>query len=524
MSLRERGDDPFLLAVLACTDFFGRRHRAQTVLAAGTATLTTVRTPETTVELLRGVAREHPDRAAFVEVDRRLTFSEWDRAADGVAALFAARGVIAGDVVALLVPSSIDYAVCYQAAMRLRAITTGINTRLGPPEIASILERTEPRVVIRDSDLDDVRAAFGNAAPVDLPVVEPHDPVAIVWTSGTTGMPKGAVFDHANLRAVAVGAGAMGMPFDVRLAPLPFAHVAFMSRPWEEIENAITTVITPTPWNARDALQLMARERVTVGQGVPTQWRLVLDHPDFAAADLSALRIAGTGAATVPPELIREMEARLGCPVVIGYTSTEAAITTGTVPGDSPEVISQTVGRPRVNVELEVVGDDGSVCSTGVVGRVRCRSGAMMRGYWHDAARTSEVLGADGWLTTGDLGFLDDRGYLTLVGRRSEMYIRGGYNVYPAEVERVLSEHPAVGQVAILGVPDPVLGEIGVAFVVPAPGRPPALADLRAFSKAALADYKAPDRLVLVGALPLTSVGKVDKRALAEDAALAPDG
>jgi acyl-CoA synthetase (AMP-forming)/AMP-acid ligase II len=483
--------------------------------------------PETTVSLLREVAAVHPDRAAFVEVDRRLTFSEWDRAADGVAAYFADRGVGPGDVVALLVPSSIDYAVCYQAAMRLRAITTGINTRLGPPEIASILERTNPRVVIRDADLEAVRAAYTNDPPVDLPDVRADDPVAIVWTSGTTGMPKGAVFDHRNLRAVAIGAGAMGARFDVRLAPLPFAHVAFMSRPWEEIENAITTVITPTPWTATDALQLMARERVTVGQGVPTQWRLVLDHPDFEGSDLTSLRIAGTGAATVPPELVREMEQRLGCPVVIGYTSTEAAITTGTVPGDSPEVISQTVGRPRVNVELEVVDDEARVCGTGEVGRVRCHSDAVMRGYWQDPEKTAEVIGPDGWLTTGDLGFLDVRGYLTLVGRRSEMYIRGGYNVYPAEVERVLSEHAAVAQVAVLGVPDPVLGEIGFAFVVAAPaapGGPPELADLRTFCKAALADYKAPDRLVVVDALPLTTVGKVDKRVLAEYAAQGAGG
>jgi acyl-CoA synthetase (AMP-forming)/AMP-acid ligase II len=301
-----------------------------------------------------------------------------------------------------------------------------------------------------------------------------------------------------------------------------------MSRPWEEIDNVITTVITPTPWSAAEALRLMVRERVTVGQGVPTQWRLMLDHPDFAASDLSSLRIAGTGAATVPPELVREMEQRLGCPVVIGYTSTEAAITTGTVPGDSPEVISQTVGRARVNVELEVVDDDGRICATGVVGRVRCRSEAVMRGYWQDPRRSAEVLGADGWLTTGDLGFLDERAYLTLVGRRSEMYIRGGYNVYPGEVERVLSEHPAVAQVAVLGAPDRVLGEIGVAFVVPAAppggGGSPALEELRTFCRNALADYKAPDRLVVVDALPLTSVGKVDKRALAEDAARAADG
>jgi acyl-CoA synthetase (AMP-forming)/AMP-acid ligase II len=480
--------------------------------------------PETTVDLLRKVAAEHPDRAAFVEVDRRLTFAQWDRAADGVAAYFAGVGVTAGDVVALLVPSSIDYAVCYQAAMRLRAITTGINTRLGPPEIASILERTRPRVVVRAEDLDAIRAAYTNEPLSRLSRIEPDDPVAIVWTSGTTGMPKGAVFDHRNLRAVAIGAGAMGAPFDVRLAPLPFAHVAFMSRPWEEIENVITTVITPTPWTAADALHLMARERVTVGQGVPTQWRLVLDHPDFVVSDLSSLRIAGTGAATVPPELVREMETRLGCPVVIGYTSTEAAITTGTVPGDSPEVISQTVGRARVNVDLEVVDDDGARCPTGVVGRVRCHSEAVMRGYWHDPERTAEVVDGDRWLSTGDLGFLDERGYLTLVGRKSEMYIRGGYNVYPAEVERVLSAYPAVAQVAVLGGADPVLGEIGYAFVVARPGASPTLAELRTACRAALADYKAPDRLVLVDALPLTSVGKVDKRALAEDAALGPGG
>ncbi len=476
-------------------------------------------TPATTVDLLRHVAERDGDRLAFVDIDRRLTFAEWDRAADGVAGWLADRGVGPGDVVALLVPSSIEYSVTYQAAMRLRAVTTGINPRLGPAEIASILERTAPRVVVRPDDLAAVREAFGGAPPRRPARPAPDDPVAIVWTSGTTGMPKGAVFDHRNLAAVAVGAGAMGARFDVRLAPLPFAHVANMSRPWEEIEKVITTVITPTPWTASDALMLMARERVTVGQGVPTQWRLVLDHPDFAGADLSSLRICGTGAATVPPELVREMEAKLHCPVVIGYTSTEAAITTGTVPGDSPEVIARTVGRPRVNVELEVVSDDGTPCPTGEVGRVRCRSGAVMRGYWNDPARTAEVLDADGWLTTGDLGFLDDRGYLTLVGRRSEMYIRGGYNVYPAEVERVLGAHPDVAQVAVAGVPDPVLGEIGVAFVVAAPGATPALDVLRTHCRSELADYKAPDRLRLLDVLPVTSIGKVDKRALVESLA-----
>ncbi len=469
----------------------------------------------TTVDLLRAVADGEGERDAFVEPGRRVTFAAWNRAADGLAACWAdAAGVGAGDVIALMVPSSIDYAICYQAAMRLRAITTGINIRLGPVEIASILERTAPRVVVRDEDLDAVRAAYELDPLLEMPRVQSDDPVAIVWTSGTTGMPKGAVFDHDNLAAVAIGAGALGERFDRRLSPLPFAHVAFMSRPWEEIEKIITTVIPSTPWNAGEMLQLIETERVTVGQGVPTQWRLVLDHAAFDTADLSSLRIAGTGAATVPPDLVREMERRLGCPVVIGYTSTEAAITTGSVPGDSPDVIARTVGRARANVELEVVDDEGRQCPTGEVGRVRCRSGAVMREYWRDPQRTAEVLDGRGWLSTGDAGFLDERGYLTLVGRKSDMYIRGGYNVYPAEVERVLSEHAAVGQVAVVGIPDRVLGEIGLAFVVPAAGATPQLDELRAHCRGTLADYKAPDRLEIVAALPLTSVGKVDKRAL----------
>ena len=469
--------------------------------------------PRTTVELLRAVAAEHGRRDAYVERDRRLTFAAWNRAADGLAAAWKSAGVAPGDVVALIVPSSIDYAVCYQAAMRLRAITTGINPRLGPSEVHSILERTTPRVIVREADLPALRNEW-TRDPVALDPGAPDDPVAIVWTSGTTGAPKGAVFDHDNLRAVAVGAGAIGERFDRRLAPLPFAHVAYMSRPWEEIEKIITTVIPPTPWKALDTLEMIERERVTVGQGVPTQWRLVLDRPEFAHTNLSSLRIAGTGAATVPPELVREMEEKLGCPVVIGYTSTEAAITTGTVPGDTPDVISQTIGRARDNVELEVVGDDGAPCATGVVGRVRCRSGAVMRGYWRDTRRSAEVLDTDGWLTTGDLGSLDERGYLTLVGRKNEMYIRGGYNVYPAEVERVLAAHPDVHEIAIIGRPDPVLGEIGVAFVVATPGSEPRLDALRTFCVARLADYKAPDRLELVPSLPLTAMGKVDKRAL----------
>jgi acyl-CoA synthetase (AMP-forming)/AMP-acid ligase II len=189
-------------------------------------------------------------------------------------------------------------------------------------------------------------------------------------------------------------------------------------------------------------------------------------------------------------------------------------------------VVATTVGRPVPGVELEVVDDDGGMVVTGEVGRVRLRSGAVMRGYLGDlhagevvdAAATAEVLDDAGWVTTGDLGWVGTDGNLRLVGRSAEMYIRGGYNVYPAEVEAIVGGHPGVAEVAVVGVADPVLGEIGAAVVVPVPGAPPLeLGELRALCKEALADYKAPDRLVIVDQLPLTAMSKVDKRALSDE-------
>jgi acyl-CoA synthetase (AMP-forming)/AMP-acid ligase II len=480
------------------------------------------------VDLMRATADAHPEREAFVDGGRRLTFAAWDRAADGLAATLAEAGVGRGDVVCLMLPSSADYAVCYQAAMRLGAVTSGINLRLGPAEVASIVARTRPELTVVDRAASQhpvppgagrhlARDELDEACRADpirpRPRIDGSEAVAIVWTSGTTGEPKGAVFGHTNLEACAVGAGDLSQPGDRRLSPLPFAHVGFMTKAWDELVNVVTTIIVPSPWKAGEALRLIEEEAVTVAQGVPTQWSLMLAHPRFDATDVSSLRVAGTGASTVPPELVREMRRRLGCPVVVAYTSTEAAITTRSRIGDADEVVSGTVGRASEGVEVEVMATRGEV------GRVRCRSAAVMRGYWGDPARTAEVLDADGWLTTGDLGRVDDAGNVVLVGRKSEMYIRGGYNVYPAEVEAVLGEHPKVDKVAVVGVPDPVLGQIGAAYVVPAPGPVPTRDDLRDWCRRRLADYKAPDRLELLTELPVTSMLKVDKQALAASTA-----
>jgi acyl-CoA synthetase (AMP-forming)/AMP-acid ligase II len=488
---------------------------------------------ETAVDLMAAVVDSHGDEEAFVDVGRRLTFGEWDRAADGAAALMADRGLGKGDVVCFFLPSSADYAIAYQASMRLGAITSGINTRLGPGEVASIFARVEPRLVVCEdpgrlpsppppgaavvtrAELGAASASQHGARPARRPALRSDDVVAVVWTSGTSGQPKGAVFDHANLAAMAEGAGPLSRPGDRRLSPLPFAHVGYMTRVWDELVHVITTVVVPAPWKAGEALRLIGAEGVTVGQGVPAQWALMLAHPDFDRTDVSSLRLAATGGATVPPDLVREMRRRLGCPVIVRYTSTEACLSTGSEPDDPDDVIVNTVGRPETGVELELVDDEGQPVPTGAVGTVRLRSGAVMRRYWKDPERTAEVLSPDRWLLTGDLGFLDGAANLTLVGRRTEMYIRGGYNVYPTEVEAVLGDHPSVDRVAVMGVPDPVLGQIGVAFVVPVQGAaPPTLDELRALTRTRLADYKAPDRLVLLDDLPLTAMSKVDKRAL----------
>ena len=462
----------------------------------------------------------------------RLTFGAWDAAADAVSLLLADAGVVHGDVVTLMMGSSADFAICYQAAMRLGAITSAINPRLGPREVASIFERTTPRVTIVDPVVANPAPGLATGALIDrkavqhaiqaggrpatFPDVAADDAVAIVWTSGTTGAPKGAVFDHACLRDMELGSGVLSSPGDRRLSATPFAHVGYMTRPWDEIAHLITTVIMPTPWHAADHLRLMAEEGITVGQGVPTQWQLVLQHPDLAATDTSSLRITSTGASRVPAELVRAMRKAFGVPVVVRYTSTEASVSTGTRVDDDDEIIANTVGRAAPNVELRVSVDDRDA-AVAEVGEVLLRSRAMMRGYWRDPEKTREVIDADGWLDTGDLGSLDAAGNLSLVGRRVEMYIRGGYNIYPAEVEEVLGEHPGVARAAVVGIPDPVLGQIGAAAVIPVdPAHPPTLDELKAWCRDRLANYKAPDRLRIVAELPTNAMAKVVKPAVTE--------
>jgi acyl-CoA synthetase (AMP-forming)/AMP-acid ligase II len=480
--------------------------------------------------LLRTAAAAHPEREAYVHGEKRVTYAWLDRAADGFATTLLDLGVTPGDRVCLLLPSSIKFAACYLGALRAGAISSAINLRLGSVEKTSIFERAEPRVTVvgdgaevppdapggHELHVSELGPVFGAKPSARFPELAATDPACIVWTSGTTGAPKGAIYDHTAMAAISRNIGELTRPGDRRLVALPFAHVGYMTRMWDELANGTTLVLVGEPWSAEETLRLIREEHITMATGVPTQWSLVLAHPDVERTDFSNLRVAALGGASIAPDLVRQMRKVLACPVVSRYTSTEAGVTTSTLSGDDDETVATTVGRPAPEVALQIVDRDGATLPGGEVGEVVCRSPGMFRGYWHDPDATGAAVDDDGWLHTGDLGYVGADGNLRIVGRLKEMYIRGGYNVYPAEVESALAEHPAVGRVAVVGVPDPVLGEVGVAFVVPAGTDPaPGRDALRAWCRDRLADYKAPDRLVVVDDLPLTSMLKVDKRALA---------
>lgn len=482
-------------------------------------------------ELFALAADRFPEAEALVHGATRLTYAAWWREAGGLAEELRSRDVRKGDVVIIGLPSSAEFAVAYAAIAWLGAVASGVNPRLGAGEIAHIFAKAEPKAIICGEELIDriperYRSLlvpierFGDFVtrnPGPVANVALDDPAVIVWTSGTTGFPKGAWFDTTGLRASAKSSRDFVHVHDRRLVPLPFVHAGFMTKVWEIVASATTLVITPVPWRANEMLDILERERITVATAVPTQWEKVMQLPDVRDRDLSALRVAITSTAPASPELIRRMVTTLGCMVVVRFASTESGPATSTRPEDSPETVSATLGRPLPDAEIGITDADAdaSAVPAGEIGNVRVRHPGSMRGYWNDEEQTAKTLSADGWISTGDLGYLTPEGNLVISGRSTEMYIRGGYNVYPREIENALANHPAVREVAVVGVPAPVIGEQGVAVIVPSdPGAPPTLEAIREYLRGQIADYKLPEVIRIVPELPLTAFMKVSRPGL----------
>lgn len=478
-------------------------------------------------ETIAEAAERFGDRTAFVtEAGWSLTYGDLDRVSSEVAAGLARRGLAEGDVVAITGPPGPEYVLAYCAAAKVGAIAAGVNERLSARERDAVLAIAAPELVVEtalpehlDAALADLRVAGGTVPPLRA---DPGRPVAIVFTSGTTGTPKGALYCNRQLACItatdvgdAWGAGGRSS------TGTSFAHLGFMTKLPGNLRRGGTQFVMAR-WRARDALALTEREELTTVAGVPTQLALMLRDADFDRYDLSHVRFVVTGGGPVTPGLAAEVRRRFGAQLATRYSCTEAGIGLGTAFDDPEEDAVVSVGRPHAIVQLAVFDGDDRPVAPGEVGQVCLRSPAVMSGYWRDPDATRAAFTPDGFVRTGDLGWVDDRGRLRLVGRTTEMYVRGGYNVYPVEVEGVLSAHPDVAAVAVVPRPDPVMGEVATAVVVARPGATAPTSDaLREFARASLAAYKLPEHVFVVDALPLTAAEKVDRRALAEQLAAA---
>jgi acyl-CoA synthetase (AMP-forming)/AMP-acid ligase II len=485
-------------------------------------------------------ARRFGERQALVtEEGWALSFADLHRVSDEVAAGLARRGVSEGDVVALVLPSGPEHIVAYLAAAKLGAVTAAVNPKLAPVERIAVLSIAGPRLVLTTSDLAPAEGSLGPSEapvlvidPADTPEavlgslrehgvsppmlpVDPDRPIAIVFTSGTTGIPKGAVFCGTQIAFITeTDVGPEWGGGGRSLAGSALSHLGPMTKLAGSLRRGSTQYLT-TNWRAADTLRRIAELQIATVGGVPTQVALMLRVPDFDAYDLSAVRSIVIGGGPATPALVREARERFGVPLAVRYSCTEAGIGTGTAFDAALEDAEVSVGRPQAGVTLVVVDEQGHAVEDGEIGEVTLSSPAVMGGYWGDPEATMRAFTPAGGVRTGDLGWVDEQGRLRLAGRSRERYVRGGYNVHPMEVEGVLCDHPDIAAVAVVGRPDPVMGEIGVAVVVARPGRHvPSVESLRAFLDGRLARYKHPDEVLVLSSLPLTAMEKVDRRAL----------
>ncbi|MFH8794989.1 FadD3 family acyl-CoA ligase [Streptomyces sp. NPDC017941] len=519
--------------------------------------------------LVLAAAERYADREAVVEGRTRLSYRELGARIERATAACAASGVEPGDRVAVWAPNTLDWIVSALGAVGAGAVLVPLNTRFKGAEAAYVLARSRARllfvtgtflgtsyvaslrgaagdgpgrgplpglpdlrevVVLADDAPEDFRTwkdflAGGDAVPRErvrarAAAVRGDDPSDIIYTSGTTGRPKGAVITHAQtLRCYAVWSDLAGLRAGDRcLIVNPFFHTFGYKAGIVACLMRGATMIPQPVFDVDAVLANIAAERVSVLPGPPTLHQSLLDHPARERHDLSALRLVVTGAAVVPLRLVERLRAELRIATVLtAYGLSEASgIVTMCRRGDPPQVVAATSGRAIPGTEVKVVSPAGADLPPGSPGEILVRGHHVMRGYHEDPAGTARVMTADGWLRTGDVGVLDGAGNLRITDRIKDMYVVGGFNAYPAEIEQLIGLHPEVADVAVIGVPDARLGEVGKAYVVRrAPSGPAGTvltADgLIAWARREMANYKVPRQVEFVAELPRNASGKVVK-------------
>ncbi len=497
--------------------------------------------------------QRHASRTAVIGEDgSELSYAELDQLRIYAARALIALGVKHGDRVAIWAPNSIEWIVAGLAIHTLGAALVPVNTRMKGAEAGYILEKSGARVlfcaghflgqhfptliaehwprtlehalVIGDAREGDTGwrsfMALADKSHTEDVVdaaarVQGGDRLDIMFTSGTTGQPKGVVTTHEqNLRVIAAWSKAVGLvPEDRYLIANPFFHSFGYKVGWLAGLLAGLTVLPHAVFDAAAILGRIARDRISVLPGPPTLFISLLNDPARATTDLSTLRATITGAAAIAPSLIERIRAELGFKVVLtGYGLTE---TCGVVSlceaSDDAETIALTSGKAIEDIELRCVDERNQPVGPGESGEIVVRGYNVMQGYLDNEVATRETIDADGWLHTGDIGNLDARGYVRITDRLKDMYITGGFNCYPAEIERIMAAHPAIAQAAVVGVPDERMGEVGKAYVILRPGQQIETAALIAWCREQMANYKVPRSIEIVAALPTNPSGKVMK-------------
>jgi acyl-CoA synthetase (AMP-forming)/AMP-acid ligase II len=518
--------------------------------------------PSTLSDLVEHARREHGDRLGVVDGEVRLTFAELADAIDETAAAVVASGIEPGDAVAVWAPNIWEWVVASLATLRAGGVLVPVNTRFRGREAAFVLQRSRAKLLFTvngflDTDypamlaeageeLPDLREIVilrGDRAPGTLDRTEllaradaaarrtaatrhssrgPLDTALIMFTSGTTGLPKGVMVAHQPvIKAFAFYGECMGLqPGERFMVISPFFHAFGFNGGIVPSFLYGSSIVPVAVFDVTGVLELIERERINVMPGPPAVFQSLLNHAELDRYDISSLRRCLTGAATIPVETVIQMRERLGFDVVItGFGLTE---TTGLVticrPGDDPQTIASTSGRAIPGMEVRVVDEHGHDVPTGTPGEIICRGYTIMLGYLDDPQQTADTIDGDGWLHTGDIGTIDANGNIDITDRMKDMFIVGGFNAYPAEIERMMIEHPAIGQVSVIGIPDERLGEVGAAFVVPAPGATIDQDAIITWCRDRMANYKVPRCIWPVEALPLNASNKVLKTELRQQA------
>jgi acyl-CoA synthetase (AMP-forming)/AMP-acid ligase II len=510
--------------------------------------------PSTIPQVIRRAATEFGERDALVDGDDRWTFAGLAVAAERAARAFIAGGLAPGDRVALWAPNISEWAIAALGAYTAGCVVVPLNTRFKGGEAGHVLRASGAKVLLTVTDFldtdylelikgvpglgdlgeivvlrghvparaiswDDFLIRAGEVAPAAVHArvgaLEGDDTSDILFTSGTTGAPKGAMLTHeASIRAYWSWSDVIGLrETDRYLVINPFFHAFGLKA---GILASLLRGAAVFPHAVFDVPAVMRRvqdEQITMLPGPPAIFQTMLNHPDLASFDLSSLRLAVTGAASIPVELIVRMRKDLPFETVVtGYGLTEATgIATMCRHDDDADTIAKTAGRPIPGVEVIVADDEGNEVGTGAPGEVLVRGYNLMKGYLDDPEATAEAIDSKGWLRTGDVGVMDEHGNLRITDRIKDMFIVGGFNAYPAEIEGIILEHPDVAQVAVVGVPDERLGEVGAAFVVPRTESTIDPDELLAWCREHMANYKAPRTVILVDELPLNAGGKVLK-------------